>query len=119
MFTEAQLISFGNFLFGRYDVQVYSSDGKNTPIYQRLVTDADLCNWKVDSDIPEEQIVLPSAHKHDEFVWFCAWETQIAAQVHAVHFFKSKVKYDLKLIGGNGEETRIYLVDSAFVSKKI
>lgn len=117
MFTEAQLVSFGNFLFSRYNVQVHSSDGKNTPIYQREVSDADLCNWKVDSDIPDK-ITLPSAHQHDDFVWLSFWETYIASQVNAVHFYHDKVKYDLKVMGGNGEETRVYNVDSAFVTKK-
>ena len=50
-FTEdlaINLISFGNYLFERYSVQVMSNDTKvpPRPLYQRKVTDADLQNWK-------------------------------------------------------------------------
>lgn len=43
---ETHLVSFGNYLFGTYGVKVHSTDGKNTPLYQRQVSDADLANWK-------------------------------------------------------------------------
>lgn len=44
---ETQLVSFGNYLLSNYGVQVHSTDGKNTPLYQRQVSDADLSNWKL------------------------------------------------------------------------
>lgn len=118
MFTEAQLVSFGNFLLSRYNVQVYSTDGKNQPIYQRQVDDADIVNWKFDSEIPDK-IILPSGHQPEDKVWFKCWSANIPAEIHAVHFYVGKVKYDLQLFGDNGNVTRIYNVDSAFVSKTI
>lgn len=48
---------------------------------------------------------------------------EFTATIRGVHFFKSKVKYDLGLWLGDGStnnpeiETRIYNVDSVFVSK--
>ncbi len=118
MFTEAQLVSFGNFLFGRYDVQVHSNDGKNTPIYQRQVSDADICNWKVDCDIPDK-IILPSPHQREDAVWLKLWSASIPAKIKNVHFYADKVKYDLELFGGNGEVTRVYNVDSDHVVKTL
>ena len=113
MFTGADVVSFGNYLFERYNVQVFSSDGKNTPIYQRQVTDADVCNWKgrmKDSDV---------IHQGDA-AWLRLWSADIIAQVHAIHEYGDEtVKYDLILTGGNGETTRVYNVDSRYVVKRI
>ena len=64
MFTEQQLVSFGNFLLKTYGVQVHSTDGKNLPVYQRQVTDADFCNWK-NEEKPNE-LPLPSLHQIKE-----------------------------------------------------
>lgn len=64
-------------------------------------------------------IGLPSAHQIDDKVYLNLWGKEpIYAQVHAVHFYAGKVKYDLEVFGGNGENTRIYNVDSAFVISK-
>jgi len=60
---------------------------------------------------------LPSAHTIGDAVFFNLWEKQIVAEVHAVHFTQSKVKYDLNLLSDDGYQTRIYNVDSAFVTK--
>lgn len=123
MFTEAHLINFGNYLLKTYGVSVYSSDGKNIPIYQREVSHADMCNWKdvhpMIADDPVEHTNYPSRYKIDQYVWFRLWSADIAAQIHSIHFYEGKVKYDLKLIGGNGETTRVYNVDSIFVKDKI
>lgn len=125
MFTEAQLVTFGNFLFQRYNVQVHSSDGKNQPIYQREVTDADICNWKVDSDIPDKN--LPSQHQVGDKVYFCCMPAHtnrtdfpaISAEVLAVHFYNNKVKYDLDLLFAGDQRSRIYNVDEVLVPAKL
>lgn len=44
--VQKVLVSFGNYLFERYGVQVMSNDGTDKPIYQRMVTDADLKNFE-------------------------------------------------------------------------
>jgi len=116
LFTEAQLVSFGNFLLKTYGVQVYSTDGKNQPIYQREVTDADFSNWKeVENPNPFQ---LPSGHQIDAPVWLALWSCRIPCEVHAVHFYDGKVKYDLRVFGEDGQQTRVYNIDSAFVTKK-
>lgn len=111
MFTEQQLVSFGNYLLLTYGVQVHSTDGKNNPIYQREVCDADLCNWK------EEQI--STTITLGQPVWFRLWSADIIGEVLSIHLHEGKTKYDLKLIGNNGETTRIYNVDSAYVVDRI
>lgn len=40
------MVTFGNYLLERYNVQVMSNDGSNVPLYQRQVTDADLRNFE-------------------------------------------------------------------------
>ena len=44
--TTQALVNFGNYLLKRYGVHVVSNDGENKPLYQRVVTDADLANWQ-------------------------------------------------------------------------
>lgn len=120
MFTEAQLVSFGNYLLSTYNVQVHSSDGKNQPIYQRQVSDADFCNWK-DKENPSP-FQLPSRFQiGDEVLFYYIEEGRaetfpaIGAFVLAVHFYEGKVKYDLNLCLGQ-YKSRIYNVDSALVT---
>jgi hypothetical protein len=115
MFTKSHLVDFGNFLFKFYGIQVYSTDGTNIPIHQRMVSDADLRNWQY-SEEPNE-LLLPSEYQMGDNVWLKLWSAKIAAEIHSVHFHLGKVKYDLKVFGDNGEVTRLYNVDSAFVSK--
>lgn len=117
MYTEAQVVSFGNYLLQRYNVQVHSTDGKNTPIYQREVCDADLSNWKEQNPQKPNENRLPSAHQRREAVWVNFWSNSIPCEVHAVHFYERKEKYDLNIFGSNGDNTRIYNIDSAFISK--
>lgn len=120
MFTEAQLISFGNFLFKSYGVQVHSSDGKNTPIYLREVCDPDICNWKEAEPTKAWEIATPSTHQIGESVWLQLWHDDIVSKIHAVHFYDGgKVKYDLIVGTSDGGETRLYNVESDFVRKTI
>lgn len=115
VFTEKQLVSFGNYLLKRYGVQVYSTDGTNTPLYPREVHDADFRNWH---ETPEGYArgVLPSAHQIGDTIAisFAHATPSMSALVRAVHFFESKVKYDLQLDLGDSDTTRIYNVDSYF-----
>ena len=43
-------------------------------------------------------------------------EEEITATINGIHFFKSCIKYDLKLWLKNGEETRIYNVEEKFLT---
>lgn len=119
MYNESHLVSFGNYLLKRYEVPVYSSDGKNAPIYQREVSHADMENWRHSMPADESPgVLLPSRFKHNDPVFFKFGNIEICATIHAVHFTISKVKYDLDLFhaDANGEDyTRIYNVDSVYV----
>lgn len=117
MFTEKQLVEFGNFLFKTYDVQVHSTDGKNIPLYLRQVSDADFCNWKDGNPIKAWETKLPSQHQIGENVWLQLWSDYIVSEINAVHFYESKVKYDLIVNTSDGGQTRLYNVDSDFVTK--
>lgn len=117
MFRAEDIVSFGNYLFRTYNVQVYSSDGKNTPISLREVTHADFENWP--SENPDRHSWLPSRHKIGQPVWLRLWSHDIIATVLCVHFYEGKVKYDLELLGDNGDKTRIYNVDSMYVVDKL
>jgi len=122
LFTEAQLVSFGNFLFSTYGVQVHSNDGKNKPIYPRQVTDADFANWK-EVEKPNEQ-QLPSRFKHgDRAKFICMPDDEnlqqfpgMPCEIIGVHFYPGKVKYDLDLLFVDNQRSRIYNVDSVLVN---
>ncbi len=125
--TEARLCSFGNYLLSRYGVMVHSTDGKNTPIYQREVSSADLANWEHEwnqqSGMPE-QTLLPSQFDIGEKVIFSINQSfgdnpfPYTAEVLAVHFYEGKVKYDLSIPIYGEPPTRIYNIDSCFVLPK-
>lgn len=115
MYTEEQLISFGNYLLSTYDVKIYSTDGKNIPLAPREVSQADRLNWL--STQTDTGIKLPSAHQIGDAVWLALWSSRICSEINAVHFYEGKVKYDLKVFGEDGGVTRLYNVDSAFVTK--
>lgn len=115
MFTRQHLVSFGNYLLSQYDVKVHSTDGKNTPLYQRQVADADTFNWKEEEKIDEQS--LPSQHQIEDKVWLKLWSATVPVEILAVHFYPGKVKYDVEVFGDNGEVTRLYNVDSAFLPK--
>lgn len=53
--TKRKLVSFGNYLLEKYNVMVYSTDGKNIPIYRREVTHADIENWIDYDEIKESE----------------------------------------------------------------
>lgn len=65
----------------------------------------------------EEAITLPSQHQVGDRVWLNFWEHSVAACVVAVHFYPSKVKYDLQVNPRRGNSTRIYNIDSVMVTK--
>jgi len=118
---EKQLVSFGNYLFQRYGVMEYSNDGKNTPLFERMVSDADLCNWKNGLPEDKEQLELLSRWKHGDAVKvFLMPEGEdnfpgFTAHITGVHFYLGKVKYDLEIKFAGEFSTRIYNVDSILV----
>lgn len=121
----AKLVSFGNYLFERYNVKVTADDGSNVPMYLRQVTDADLQNWNVGQMCER---TLPSAHQIGDAVILSFGSTGALndCEVIKVHFSAGKVLYDVQ-VNGNYEHskdhpagtwnTRLYNVDSVFVSK--
>lgn len=115
--TRELLSKFGNFLFKSHNVKVFTSDGRQTE-HLREISHADIENWKTEDDL-NDHTLYPSRYAIDQFVWLRLWGSDIAAQIHGVHFYAGKVKYDLKLIGGDGDTTRVYNVDSVFVKDKI
>ncbi len=120
---EKELVSFGNYLFKRYGVMEYSNDGKNTPLFERMISDADLCNWR--DTLPEDarQFEQLSRYKNGDGVKLCLMPEGnrtndfpgLTALVRGVHFFSGKVKYDLELRFYGDYSTRIYNVDELFV----
>lgn len=66
-------------------------------------------------------ITLPSQHQINDEVWFNLWSASVPSEVVGIHFYPGKVKYDLQLnmrASADGQSTtRIYNVDSVFVSK--
>src|SRR6185369_12495066 len=64
-----------------------------------------------------QERVLPSQHQIGDQVFFNLWSASVIGEIHEIHFTASKVKYDLNVFSGNGEVTRIYNIDSAFISK--
>lgn len=117
---EPALVSFGNYLFNKYAIPVYSNDGTNTPLYERQVTDADIQNWKIGWEVEKKK--LPSRFQNGDKVKLCfsnAGELT-NAEVIKVHFSESKVLYDVELAIAIIEtdelyHTRLYNVDSVFV----
>lgn len=97
MFTKAQLITFGNYLLSHYDTQAQC-------------TDADFANWKE---------LNPTPYTVGQPVWLCLWSHKVIAEVLCVHSYEEKVKYDLSLVGEDGDTTRIYNVDSFYVKDKV
>lgn len=59
---------------------------------------------------------LPSAAQMKQMVFVTFKDESITATVIGVHFFEGKVKYDLKLWLKDMMFTRIYNVDSAFIT---
>lgn len=119
MYTTKQLVGFGNYLLKRYNVMVYSTDGTNTPVYGRQVTDADHVNWEGESEentaaFASGERVWCSLHQYNNH------EPLLKARVLGVHAYNNVIKYDLSLVDGGVEEreyTRIYNVEARFVQK--
>lgn len=117
MYTEAHLVAFGNYLFRTYNVQQFSNDGQNVPLFQREVHHADLSNWKHEK--PSGDTYFTARFNIGQPVWLRLWSHDIIATVLCVHFYESKVKYDLELLGDDGNKTRIYNIDSLYVVEKL
>lgn len=120
MYTEEQLISFGNYLLKTYGVQVHSNDGQNVPLFQREASNADYENWSAGQIAGASNYKLPSQFQEgdparfmikpegaDE-LFFCP------CHILAVHFYPGKVKYDLELHLADNTNTRVYNIDSCF-----
>lgn len=65
-----------------------------------------------------DTIKLPSGHQMGDTRFINFWGAEIIGEVCGVHFYPGKVKYDFKVFGDDGGETKIYNIDSAFVSGK-
>lgn len=119
MYNEQQLAEFGNYLLRTYNVQVYSTDGRNTPLYERQVTDADLANWR--HDAPDRNAWFPSRYNIGDQVVLSICQVYgenpypLKAKILSVHFYEGKVKYDLEIPVETGPPTRMYNIDSCFV----
>lgn len=121
--NDKYLVSFGNYLFKRYGVMEYSNDGKNEPLFERMISDEDLCNWKASIPDDEQQFEQLSKYKHgDKVKVFLMPEGEesfpgFTGRITGVHFFSGKVKYDLELKFYGDFSTRIYNIDEVLVSK--
>lgn len=118
-YTESDLIHFGNFLLLTYNVMVYSNDGKNIPIYERSVTDADLSNWK---ELKEPLFGERSYNIGDKVKVFLMPEGEnefpgFNATILTVHQYVGKCKYDLEIKFAGDFSTRIYNIDEVLISK--
>ena len=118
-YSEADLIRFGNFLFTTYGVMVYSNDGKNVPIYERSVTDADMCNWK---EIDKPIFDKPNYSHGDKVKVFLMPEGEqsfpgFTGRILTVHHHVGKTKYDVELVFAGDFKSRIYNVDEVLISK--
>ena len=126
---EAMLVSFGNFLLNKYGVMVYSSDGKNEPIYKRQVSDADICNWKyfLDELSKETKFILSEDFEighgdHVKVFLMPEGETSfpgINGRVTAINDKLTKKTYDVELHFAGGFKSRIHNVDEILVKKQI
>jgi hypothetical protein len=119
MYTEEQLVTFGNYLLKAYNVQIHSTDGKNQPLFQREVCHADVANWKTEN--PPSANWFPSQFNINDRVMFCIHQSSgphpypFNARILGVHFYAGKVKYDLEIPIDNEPPTRVYNIDSCFV----
>ncbi len=62
---------------------------------------------------------LSSKHQIDDKVMVTLGDRPFKAKVISVHFYRGKVKYDLEIPIYDEESTRIYNIDSVFVSANI
>lgn len=115
---ELGLVLFGNYLLKRYGVMVHSSDGKNEPIYQREVTDADLCNWKEEIKNTTKGPRFAHGDKVKVFLMPEGEESfpGFTGKIIAVHNYVGKIKYDVEIRFAGEFSTRIYNIDEVLVS---
>jgi hypothetical protein len=120
---KSHLVSFGNYLFNRYNVKVHSGDGNNVPLYERTVSDADLSNWEAENPALQGKAHTdyPSRYEIGEKVkLFLMPEGEesfpgLNAKILAVHFTNSTIKYDLEIKFAGEYTTRVYNIESIFV----
>lgn len=115
-------IMFTSFLFEKLS-HLNSAYKTETEFIQHLmsgevvVTIPDLIKYQ--QEYEKTKPPLPSQHQIGDPVWLRLWSDDIVTEVHAVHFTAGKVKYDLNVLIHDGDKTRLYNVDSAFVHKKV
>lgn len=124
---EAMLVSFGNFLFNRYGVMVYSSDGKNKPQYPRDVSDADVFAWKdfIQQLQAETKFILSEDSEigHGDLVKvFLMPEGEssfpgINGRVTAINDKLTKKTYDVELHFAGDFKSRVHNIDPVLVKK--
>lgn len=110
MFTEAQLIQFGNFLFTTYNV-------KESPDQIRQVSHADLENWKCN---PENVTALFKIHQ-DVTLAKALGGDNYSAFIIAINVLNNRVSYDVHCEFHNkeyGDAFRLYRVSENFVYGK-
>lgn len=95
---------------------IHSTDGTNTPLFKREVSDDDFHTWRDNQHVESN---LPTPYRKGQYVWFRLWSHDIAAMVLCVHDYGEKFKYDLELLGNDGQTTRIYNVESQYVQDRI
>lgn len=125
--SDPDINMFINFLMGKFPHlrRVYSTDKEMVEHFlsgEVQIPFTDVLKYVEEWDKLKPK--LPSAHQIDDPVKLCLMQNgeripQIDCEVHTVHFTKSKVKYDLVVILDPEQNlaTRMYNVDSAFVSK--
>ncbi len=105
----------------------HSSDGQNLPLFQRMVSDADIRNWEDEQGVSAFR-TLPSRFQIGDKVSIRFRPDLVVneAEILNVKFTESKVLYDIEVfINFDGTEnhpagyttTRFYNVDSTIVGE--
>lgn len=117
---EEPLVSFGNYLLSKCKVKGHDLDGE--PVFDRQVTDADLCNWREANPIKAFNMKLPSKYQVNDHVRLDFFDAGFVKNctIIKVHFTESKVLYDVDVtigtdVNGKPNKTRLYNIDSCFV----
>lgn len=63
-------------------------------------------------------LTLPSQYQIGDNCFVTIFSAKLIGEVTAVHFYTGKVKYDLEVLAGVGLKTRIYNIDSVFVTSE-
>ncbi len=107
---RSQLVSFGNFLLKEFNV-------KGSHVGFAEVAHAHVENWKHEQGA-FDHVEFPSRFGLNDDVTVSFSELGVnvdSAKICGVHFYESKVKYDLDMKLKDDQTTRIYNVDSCFV----